>query len=325
MTDGSKDEPKKDKVAELRDRLEEAGATVRTREQELADAKTEAQTAKAQERLDRAKAKVAELQTKLRVAEVDAKYAQAQEQLRAARAAVEEIEDEGLATPETRERFERIILAAIEELINARATTSRISGRIEKLAGRIRGFVLANPTGWVAGVDDPEQQYLCYLSPDGRFQVILEDNPLYELTVDDLVKLIGFEAAMKLLKVNYTAVRDAAKDGILKGTDGTPVDLDRIRELRTRTERTKKVKALVRGPERVEEIVEVVAPELREEFVEKLETLGLDGNIVNALKASGITRVGQVRCLSGDDLAKIKGIGPARAAEIIRSVVKRAA
>jgi len=320
------DEPKKkDKVAESRGRLEEATATVRDREQGLAGAKTDAQRATAQERLDRAKAKVGELQTKLRAAEVDAKYADAQERLRAARAAVEEAEDEGLATPETRERFERIILAAIEELINGRATVSRINGRIEELAGRIRGFVLANPTGWVAGMDDPERRYLCYLSPDGKYQVILEDNPLYELTVDQLVKLIGFEAAMKFLRVDYTAVRDASKDGMLADTGGAPIALDRIRELRSRTERTKKVKALVRGPEQVAEIVEVVAPELREEFVEKLEALGLDGNIVKALTAAGITRVGQVRCLSGDDLAKIKGIGPARAAAIIRSVVQRAA
>lgn len=320
------DEPKKkDRVAEVRDRLEDATATVRERKREVTAATTDVYRAKAQERLDRAQEKVRELQAKLRAADVDAKYADAQERLRAARAAVEEAEDEGLATPETRERFERIILAAIEELINGRATVSRINGRIEDLAGRIRGFVLANPTGWVAGMDDPEQKYLCYLSPDGRFQVILEDNPLYELTVDDLVKLIGFETAMKLLKVNYTAVRDAAQDGLLKGTDGTPVDLDRIRALRTRTERTKKVKAIVRGPGHVEEIVEVVAPELREAFIEKLETLGLDGNIVKALTTAGITRVGQVRCLSGDDLAKIKGIGPARAAAIIRSVVQRAA
>ncbi|MDO8621848.1 MAG: hypothetical protein Q7R80_01300, partial [bacterium] len=323
------DTPKKDKVAELRGRLEEASATVRTREQELADAKTEVQTAKAQERLDRAKAKVTELQMKLRKEEQRARYREAEARFKEARTALDDAQLEGFGSPDLGDEFEGVLIDLVEELVNIRRTSNILGRRSRELTDRVRTFVNRHPTGWVAGKVDPAQKYLCWLSRDGRLQVVLEDNPLYGLTVEQLVTLVGFEAAMKFLRVDYTATHDAAKDGLLirRGGEqnGQSVTVDELMELRERYERTKSVEVVERRGERVEEIVDVIAPELVEEFVEKLEALGLDGNIVNALKASGITRVGQVRCLSGDDLAKIKGIGPARAAEIIRSVVKRAA
>lgn len=324
------DEPKKkDKIAELRDRLEAATATVREREQELASAKTDAQRVKAQERLDRAKEKVAETQMKLRKEEQRARYREAEARFKDARTALDEAQLEGFGSPDLGDEFEGVLIDLVEELVNVRRTSNILGRRSHELTNRVRSFVSRHPTGWVAGKVDPVQKYLCWLSRDGRLEVILEDNPLYEVTVEQLVTLVGFETATKFLRVDYTAVHDATKNDLLvhKGGEhgGQPVTIEELMGLRERRERTKSVEVVERRGERVEEVVDIIAPELREEFIEKLEALGLDGNTVNALKTAGITRVGQVRCLSGDDLAKIKGIGPARAAAIIRSVVQRAA
>lgn len=319
----SKADRTRSKIEKARAQLVQAAFTAGTLEAALADAKSDVSREKAQAKLDAANAKVEELKREIHRLETHVRYEDAQEGIRKAKAVAAEVEREALADPETHDEFVHVIVTKVEELINARATVSRINGRVKEIAGDVRAFVTAHPTGWVAGVDDPERKYLCWISPDGRLQVILEDNPKYELTVDQLADLVGYENAAKFFKVAYTAVHDAAKNGLLKDKKGEPIDLNLIREIRERTEQTKEVKAMVRGPGLVEEIVEVVAPDLVEEFVEKLEALGLDGNTVNALRAAGITRVGQVRCLSGDDLAKIKGIGPSRAAAIIRAVVRR--
>lgn len=319
----SKADRTRDKMTKVLDEIERAQRWLEEHEERFIEAKTDAAREKAQAKRDEVTAKIAGLRREHRRLEITARYEDAQEGIRKARAVAAEVELEALTAPETHDDFVRTMTAMVEEVINDRATMSRIKGRSDELTDLIRAFVAAHPTGWVAGVEDPERKYLCWISPDGRYQVILEDNPLYELTVDQIVQLLGFKDAVQFLKVDYTAVRDAAKNGLLKGTDGQPISLDRIRELRQRTERTKKVKAMVRGPGLVEEIVEVVAPDLVEAFVEGLEILGLDRNIINALGTAGITRVGQVRCLSGDDLAKIKGIGPSRAAAIIKAVVRR--
>jgi hypothetical protein len=315
---------KKDKVADLRQKLEEHVALVATREQDLTDARTDKQRATAEERLGKARAKVEEFRRKLRREEVLAKHRAATDALAAARRAVEDAELEGFSTLELGDQFEGVLIDRLDELGGLRATVNRLNARAKELTDLVRVWVAANPTGWVAGVEDPECKYLCWIGKDGQHGVILEDNPTYGMTVDQVFGLVGFQAAAPFLEANYTALEDAAQNGLLKDTKGEPITVDQLREMRTRTERTKKVKPFNPSGADVGPLVDAINPELTEAFVETLEPLGLDGNTVRALHAAGITRVGQVRCLSGDDLAKIKGIGPVRAGQIISAVVRRA-
>ena len=89
------DGPKrKDKVADLRLKLEHWVALVATREQEIADARTDKQRATAEDRLGTARAKVEEFRRKLRKEEVLAKHRSATDALKAAQRAVEEAEVE---------------------------------------------------------------------------------------------------------------------------------------------------------------------------------------------------------------------------------------
>lgn len=312
-----------EKVAEARERLEKAEFKLQSARGALAlPGGTDAARADMQVIVTAAQAKVVECKTALRRIEVEAKYATAQERLRLAGLAVTEVELEGFTTPEAAEKFGGILASLVEELINLGATANTIEKRRTELANRVRSAVLANPTGWIAGEEDPEKKYLCWLSADGGIMVTLVDNPSYELPVDKLIELVGLADATKFLQVDYTAFRNDVANTKVMGKDGKPVTIDSLRDLRVRSERTKKVMAKFRGGEHVGAVVDVIAPELKEEFVEQLAVLGFDQAITQALERHGITRVGQVRCLSGDDLARIKGIGPARAAAIIRAVVQ---
>lgn len=295
----------------------------------LEGATSDAQRARLGEKRDRAQAKVQKLEAAVRKEQRLARYREAEARLASARADLEQAELEGFASDDVRDHFEGVLVDAVRELINLRRTGNILSRRAKELTDRVRTFVARSPTGWVAGQTDPERRYLCWVSPDGTLQVVLEDNPLYEMSVDAVVQLVGFAASVEFLKVDYPALHRAVEAGRLVHANGTSgggrVAVEELDALRTRRERAKSVEVTERGPGRVEELVEAVAPELVEEFVETLEPLGLDGGTLHALHTAGITRIGHLRCLSGMDLAQIKGIGPVRAGRIISAIVRHVA
>lgn len=221
------------------------------------------------------------------------------------------------AVPET---GDAAFSALVRELINLRATANRLRDRNDELTDFVRTWVLGHATGWVPS-DNPERWYLVWVSPDGTLQVILQDQPAYVLTVDALVELIGFQAATQFLAVEFGSVEQAAKDGLLRDQKGNPVTVEQLRDLRERHERAKQVKPLERGPEHVGDVIAVIAPELLPQFTADVDSLGLELQTASALRAAGIERIGQLR-MSGDDLTRIKDIGPARAKEILGKLAR---
>ncbi|MBI4434790.1 hypothetical protein HY635_03175, partial [Candidatus Uhrbacteria bacterium] len=210
----------------------------------------------------------------------------------------------------------------LADLGNVRAMQNFLTGRVKEIAELLRPFVAAHFRGYTRS-DDPEKRYPAWFADASLWIALLQDNPLYELTVDQLVELLGLKEATPFFKVDYGAVEELAKSGLLVDKDGKSIDLERLAGLRKRTERTPRLEMKPRGDKPIEELLELIDPKYAERGL-TIDALGLDTATVNALRTAGYTMVEQVRA-SFDTLQSITGIGPRRAGKIIDALVARAA
>lgn len=217
---------------------------------------------------------------------------------------------------------DRAVAARLLDLSKVRAMQNFLTGRAKDLVEVLRSFVTAHFKGYTRS-DDPERRYPAWFADASLFIALLQDNPLYELTVEQLIALVGFQRATTLLKVDYGAVEEMAKDGLLADTEGRPIDLERLAKIRKRKERTPSLELKARGDQPIEEFLDLIDPRFAARGME-IAALGLDTATENALRQAGYTMVEQVRA-SFDMLQSIAGIGPKRAEQIINALVARAA
>lgn len=223
----------------------------------------------------------------------------------------------GVGSPES----DRAVAASLHDLANVRAMQNLLKGRAGEVVEMLRLFLLAHFRGYTRS-DDPEKRYPAWFADASLWIAVLQDNPLYKLTVEQLIALVGLQRATALLKVDYGAVEQMAKDGLLVDADGKPVDLERLAGIRERTERTPRLELKPRGDKPIEELIDLIDPRFADRGL-TVDALSLDTATENALRAAGYTKVEQVRA-SFDTLQSIKGIGPRRAAKIIDALVARA-
>lgn len=216
---------------------------------------------------------------------------------------------------------DRAVAARLLDLSKVRAMQNFLTGRVKELAEVLRPFVMAHFKGYTRN-DDPERRYPAWFADASLWIALLQDNPLYELTVEQLVALVGLQRATALLKVDYSAVEELVKKGLLVDTEGKPIDLERLAEIRKRNERTPRLELKPRGDKPIEELLDLIDPRFAARGI-GIESLGLDTATTNALRAAGYTMVEQVRA-SFDTLQSIAGIGPRRAEKIIDALVARA-
>jgi len=224
----------------------------------------------------------------------------------------------GVGSPES----DRAVAKRLLDLANVRAMQNFLTGRVKELVEVLRPFVMAHFKGYTRS-DDPEKRYPAWFADASLFIALLQDNPLYVLTVDQLIELVGMDSAVAFLKVDYGAVEEMAKKGILKDKKGQPIDLERLASLRQRTERTPRFEIKPRGDQLIEKLLDLIDPRFAERGL-TVDALGLDTATTNALRAAGYTMVEQVRA-SFDALQSIPGIGPKRAEKILDALVARAA
>jgi hypothetical protein len=320
--DSPADVPKLTKVERLRERHAAAQKKFDEAIQKHAEATTPKQLATTEARAEKARVRVQELNEQLETAERLEEHRVAEVSVQAALDSLREVTIRGFSDPKLKPVFERYLVARLDELRSLRETASRLSGRVKELTDDVRSFVMSNPTGYTPH-DDPEKRYLCWISLDGAHQVVLQDNPRYALTVDRLSAKIGMASAVRFLKVDYTALEKSVSAGQVVDAEGSAVTLEDLRQWRDRSEQQKKVMVLDPDKRFAAEVIGIVDPALATEYIERLDTLGLDGNTINALRAANVKYIGQLRCMSGDDLARVKGIGPKRAAAIIEAIVRR--
>lgn len=294
-------------IARQRRRLDAQSEAVRTEAQGII-ARTDPELAKVERDLARAESEH-ELEIAMRTAKdiFDA--------MRGADAIMLEVG--GAGSPES----DRVVAARLLDLSKVRAMQNFLKGRVGELVEVLRPFVMAHFRGYTHS-DDPEKRYPAWFADASLWIALLQDNPRYELTVEQLIALVGLQRATALLKVDYGAVEKMVKEGLLVDTDGKPLDLGRLAEIRKRTERTPLLELKPRGDKPIEEFLDLIDPRFAERGV-GIEALGLDTATTNALRAAGYTMVEQVRA-SFDTLQSIAGIGPRRAERIIDALVARA-
>lgn len=224
---------------------------------------------------------------------------------------------DGVGSPES----DRAVAKQLADLANVRAMQNFLKGRVGDLVELLRPFVMAHFKGYTRN-DDPEKRYPAWFADACLFIALIQDNPLYELTVEQLVDLVGLRVATTLLKVDYGAVARMAKDGLLKDKDGKPIDFERLAGIRERTERTPRLELRIRGDKPIEELLDLIDPKYAARGL-TIDALGLDTATESALRDAGYTMVEQVRA-SFDTLQSIRGIGPRRAERIIDALVARA-
>lgn len=227
------------------------------------------------------------------------------------------LEVDGIGSPAS----DRAVAARLLDLTKVRAMQNFLTGRAKELVEVLRPFVMAYFKGYTRS-DDPEKRYPAWFADAALFIALLQDNPLYELTVEQLVALVGLQRATGLLRVDYGAVEKLVRDGMLKDAEGKPIDFDRLEALRARTERTPRLELKARGDEPIEEVLDLIDPKFATRGL-TIDELGLDTATESALRAAGYTMVEQVRA-SFDTLQSIAGIGRRRAERIIDALVARA-
>lgn len=227
------------------------------------------------------------------------------------------LEAGGAGSPES----DRSVAARLLDLANVRAMQNFLKGRAGELVEVLRPFVMAHFKAYTRS-DDPKKRYPAWFADASLFLAVLQDSPRYGLTLEQLIGLIGLEKATAFLKVDYGAVEEAVRKGLLVDKQGNPIDLERLVEIRTRDEVTPSLELKPRGDKPIEELLDLVDPRFAERGL-MIDALGLDTATTNALNAAGYTMVEQVRA-SFDTLQNIKGIGPKRAEKIINALVARA-
>lgn len=294
----------------------------RARQRKRLDAKSEAVRAEADAAIKRLEPQLAEVERDLARAEFEHKLETAMrttkdifDAMKAAEAV--DLEAGGAGSAES----DRTVAARLLDLANVRAMQNFLKGRVGELVETLRPFVMLRFKGYTRS-DDPERRYPAWFADASLFVALLQDNPLYELTVDQLIALVGLKQATALFKVNYGAVEEMARGGLLVDTEGKAIDLERLAETRKRTERTPRLELKSRGDKPIEELLDLIDPRFAERGL-MIDALGLDTATTNTLQAAGYTMVEQVRA-SFDTLQNIKGIGPRRAEKIINALVARA-
>lgn len=314
-------------------RLEARIAELRTRRSELRDQRTRERRrldAKSVDVRAEAEAAIARIGPQLEGVERDLARAELEHELERASRTAKDIFDAmkgeaeaaldvgGVGSTES----DRAVAARLHDLANVRAMQNLLKGRAGEVVEMLRPFFLAHFRGYTRS-DDLEKRYPAWFADASLWIAMLQDNPLYELTVEQLVALVGLQRATVLLKVDYGAVEQMARDGLLVDTDGKPVDIERLAGIRKRTERTPRLELKPRGDKPIEELLDLIDPRFADRGL-TVDALSLDTATESALRAAGYTKVEQVRA-SFDTLQSIKGIGPRRAAKIIDALVARAA
>lgn len=295
----------------------------RVRQRKRLDAKSEAVRAEAEAAIARIEPQLAEVERDLARAEYEHELETAMRTAREVFDAMKEaeagdLEAGGAGSAES----DRAVAARLLDLSKVRAMQNFLKGRVGELVEVLRPFVMAHFKAYTRS-DDPEKRYPAWFAHASLFIAVLQDNPLYGLTREQLIGLVGLERAIIFLKVDYGAVEDAARNGLLVDLRGKPVDLERLVGLRTRSERTPSLELKSRGDKPIEELLDLIDPRFAERGL-MIDALGLDTATANALQAAGYTMVEQVRA-SFDTLQNIRGIGPRRAEKIINALVARAA
>jgi hypothetical protein len=297
----------KDQRARERRRLDAKGADVRTE----------------------ADAALKRIEPQLQEVERDLARAEREHELESARRQIGEIletmkgeegaalEVGGVGSPES----DRAVAARLLDLSKVRAMQRFLKGRVDELVEPLREFVLANFKAYTRN-DEPKKRYPAWFADASLFIAVLEDNPLYSLTREQLIAFVGLERAAAFFKVDYGAVEEAVQKGLLTDTHGNTVDLEQLVAVRTRSERTPSLEFKPRGDKPIEELLDLIDPRFADRGL-TVDALSLDTATTNALRAAGYTKVEQVRA-SFDTLQSIKGIGPKRAAKIIDALVARA-
>lgn len=295
----------------------------RARQRRRLEAKSEVVRAEAEAAIARLEPQLAEVERDLARAEFEHKLETAMRTTRDIFDAMKgeetiALEVDGVGSPES----DRAVAARLLDLSKVRAMQNFLTGRVKELVEALRPFVMAHFKGYTRN-DDPEKRYPAWFADASLWIVLLQDNPLYELSVEQLIALVGLQRATALLKVDYGAVEELVKKGLLVDADGKLIDLERLAEIRKRNERTPRLELKSRGDKPIEELLDLIDPRFAERGL-TTGAIGLDTATANALQAAGYTMVEQVRA-SFDTLQSIKGIGPRRAAKIIDALVARAA
>ncbi len=298
----------KGEIAKQRRRLDAQGEAVR-REAQGIIARTEPELATVERDLRRAESEH-ELESAMRTAK-DIFDAMKGEEVIA-------LEVSGAGSPES----DRAVAKQLADLGNVRAMQNFLKGRAAELVEVLRPFVMAHFRGYTRS-DESEKRYPAWFADASLCIALLQDNPLYELTPDQLVALVGIARAIAFFKVDYGAVEEMVKQGLLVDQAGKPIDLERLAGLRKRTERTPRLELKPRGDKPIEELLDLIDPKYAQRGL-TIDALGLDTATTNALRTAGYTMVEQVRA-SFDTLQSIPGIGPKRAGKIIDALVARAA
>ncbi len=255
------------------------------------------------------------------VKEKAAQVRELETKLQEARDALEKERLELLTMVGAEARFDKFVSKTTREVLRLREAVNPLARERDALTDVVRTYVTAKPSGWLIGMT-VEENHLVWISPDGDLKVVLVDSPTYELTVDDLVALVGFKNATAFLKVNYTALLDAAATGALINERGETVTVESIIDRRTRKPRAKRVDIEVMDPRDAPAVVQVINPELAAARLEALESLGLSAATITALRENCVQTAYQLRHLSGEEISALRGIGPKRAVEIMTAIVK---
>lgn len=294
----------------------------RARQRKRLDAKSEAVRAEAAAAIARIEPQLAEVERDLARAEFEHELERAQRTAKDIFDAMKEAEAVDLEAGDVGSaESDRAVAARLLNLANVRAMQNFLKGRVGELVEVLRPFVMAHFRGYTRS-DDPEKRYPAWFADASLFIAVLQDSPLYGLDVSKLVALLGLEKATAFFKVDYGAVEEVVRKGLLNDTNGKPIDLERLVEIRTRAERTPSLELKSRGDKPIEELLDLIDQKFAARGL-TIDALGLDTATTNALQAAGYTMVEQVRA-SFDTLQNIKGIGPRRAEKIINALVARA-
>ena len=323
-------------MAAPRDRLEQLEQRVRdlttargelkaeiAKQRRRLDAKRESVRTEAHATIERTERDLATTERTLAQAQFEYELEQAMRTARDAFDAMREaaslaVETGGIGSAES----DRAVAARLLELAKVRAMQNFLEGRVKDLVKTLRPFVAAHFKAYTRH-DDAERRYPAWFADASLFVAYLQDNPLYSLTVEQLIALVGLPRATELLRVDYRAVAELADAEALTDTTGASVTTERLAALRTRKERTPLLELRTRGEQPIEEQLDLIDPRFAERGL-GVEALRLDTATTNALRTAGYTLVEQVRA-SFDTLQSIEGIGPKRAAKILDALVARAA
>jgi len=223
--------------------------------------------------------------------------------------------------------FDQEMTSLAETSIDVRRKINLLKPVRDQAAAILRSFVAENPTGWSTGAIDAAQRYLVWINQAKTHGVVLEDNPTYDYSLDDIVNLVGMSHILEHVKVDKSKLESAAKAGNLVGRKGESITLEQLSELRKKALGTPRLKAFQLGELTVDEVMITMAQELYERRTETLKELSEKGKLpkqtVTALCKLGITKISQLQRQSLQHLAMLYGIGEKRAAQIFRVLLKR--